>query len=146
MDTPDDAIIYTVTRPLREGEGSLEHIDAPFRSTAHFTQADINNNRIVYRPPLSDVGTDEKEFSFFFTGNLSNPTSCRSNTTCLIWHLMGLNFRSGYTECCNIQCTVQSNGTKISGCVNIPQFCDRFVAVIDVHIHLVLSITYIYLL
>ncbi|XP_069123568.1 extracellular matrix organizing protein FRAS1-like [Argopecten irradians] len=73
MDTPDTAIVYTVTRPLRDGEGTLEHIDTPFRPTSRFTQADINNNRIVYRPPLSDVGTKEREFSFYFTVSDDGP-------------------------------------------------------------------------
>ena len=67
-DTSDDHILFTVTHPLREGEGLLEHIDTPFQPVMTFTQDDINHNRVVYRPPSADIGTQEREFVFYFTG------------------------------------------------------------------------------
>ena len=68
LDTPDDEIVYSVLHPLQSDEGTLEHVRNPFVTIRRFTQADINNNRIIYRPPLQEIGTDEKEFSFTFTG------------------------------------------------------------------------------
>ncbi|KAL3876627.1 hypothetical protein ACJMK2_034445 [Sinanodonta woodiana] len=66
QDTPDDSIVYTIVKPLGENEGLLENIESPFRRIAKFTQDDINNNRIIYRPPDFDIGYKEREVSFTF--------------------------------------------------------------------------------
>ncbi|KAK3090989.1 hypothetical protein FSP39_016284, partial [Pinctada imbricata] len=66
LDTEDSDIRYSVIRPLGQGEGTLEHVQNPFVSISRFTQEDINNNRVIYRPPLQEIGTDEREFYFTF--------------------------------------------------------------------------------
>ncbi|XP_076458587.1 LOW QUALITY PROTEIN: extracellular matrix organizing protein FRAS1-like [Babylonia areolata] len=66
VDTGDRDLVYRLTSVLEEEEGSIEHIDFPFRPVLQFTQQDINNNYIVYRPPPTDIGTREKEVSIGF--------------------------------------------------------------------------------
>ncbi|KAL5018410.1 hypothetical protein ScPMuIL_004132 [Solemya velum] len=65
-DTSDQNLIYTITTSLAPSEGTLERVDHPFTSLFTFTQDDINNNRIVYRPPDSEIGTEEMVVSFTF--------------------------------------------------------------------------------
>ncbi|KAK7080023.1 Extracellular matrix protein fras1 [Halocaridina rubra] len=60
-------LVYTITHPLRFGEGSLFHIDSPGLELRQFTQADINDMKIIYMPPLGDMVMEEKEYSFKFT-------------------------------------------------------------------------------
>ena len=67
-DTVPDEIYYTVTKPLGEGHGMLEHVERPFKPVRSFTQEDINNNRIIFRPPEKEIGNRETEFTFYFTG------------------------------------------------------------------------------
>lgn len=67
-DTPDKKLVYTVTTSLAPSEGSLEHVNHPYTSLLTFTQDDINNNRIVYRPPDSGIDTEEMVVSFSFVG------------------------------------------------------------------------------
>ena len=67
-DTAADHIYYTITKPLGEDQGRLEHVERPFKSVRSFTQDDVNNNRIIYRPPEGRVGSREMEFIFYFTG------------------------------------------------------------------------------
>lgn len=31
--------------------GAIEHVDRPNTPVTHFTQADVNNGKILYRPP-----------------------------------------------------------------------------------------------
>lgn len=49
-------------------DGSLFNIDSPGLELRQFTQADINDMKIIYMPPLSDIGDEDKFFSFKFVG------------------------------------------------------------------------------
>ena len=66
LDTLDRDLVYRLTSLLGEDEGTVEHIDFPFKPVLQFTQQDINNNRILYRPPDQEIGLAEKEVSFSF--------------------------------------------------------------------------------
>jgi len=68
QDTGPAGIHYEVTQPLGLRDGSLEHVERPSRNVRRFTQEDVNNNRIIYRPPTSELGFREKDVFFFFTG------------------------------------------------------------------------------
>uniref|UniRef100_A0A3Q1CIX6 VWFC domain-containing protein n=1 Tax=Amphiprion ocellaris TaxID=80972 RepID=A0A3Q1CIX6_AMPOC len=50
-ETPNEKLIYNITKPLPPGQGAIEHRDRPYVPAKHFTQADVNNGKIVYRPP-----------------------------------------------------------------------------------------------
>ncbi|XP_048248290.1 extracellular matrix organizing protein FRAS1-like isoform X2 [Haliotis rufescens] len=65
-DTSPTDVIYAITTLLGEGEGMLEHIDTPFKPVLRFSQDDVNNNRIIYRPPDTDVGLTVKKVTFSF--------------------------------------------------------------------------------
>ena len=71
-DSSADTIYYTITEPLGKGQGTVEHVERPFKSVQQFTQEDVNNNRIIYRPPEKEIGNREKEFIFYFTGQLNS--------------------------------------------------------------------------
>ncbi|XP_060542993.1 extracellular matrix organizing protein FRAS1 [Pantherophis guttatus] len=63
--TPSEEITYNVTVPLPPNQGMVEHRDKPFFPVAAFTQTDINNGKIVYRPPSAASHIKElMEFSF----------------------------------------------------------------------------------
>jgi len=66
LDTRDRDLVYRLTSLLGADEGTIEHIDFPFKPVLQFTQQDINNNRILYRPPDHEIGLAEKEVSFNF--------------------------------------------------------------------------------
>lgn len=61
-------ITYTITQPLGPYDGSLFNIDSPGLELRQFTQADINDMKIIYMPPLGDIGDEDKFFSFKFVG------------------------------------------------------------------------------
>lgn len=65
----EEHLVYTITHPLGPHDGSLFHIDSPGLELRQFMQADINDMKIIYMPPLGDMGQEEKFFSFKFTGN-----------------------------------------------------------------------------
>ncbi|KAM3867993.1 extracellular matrix organizing protein FRAS1 [Diretmus argenteus] len=50
-ETPSKELIYNITKPLPHGQGAIEHRDRPQKAVTYFTQADVNNGKIVYRPP-----------------------------------------------------------------------------------------------
>ncbi|XP_055954387.1 extracellular matrix organizing protein FRAS1-like [Patella vulgata] len=50
--TKPTEIIYSITTLLGDDEGTVEHIEVPFKPVLRFTQDDVDNNRIIYRPPL----------------------------------------------------------------------------------------------
>ncbi|XP_036384589.1 extracellular matrix protein FRAS1-like [Megalops cyprinoides] len=75
-DTPSDKLVYDITRPLAQGQGVIEHLDRPHAPVRFFTQADVDNGRILYRPPpasshpselhcLTFSGTPEKWVLYF---------------------------------------------------------------------------------
>lgn len=61
-------LVYRITSSLGEGEGTVEHVNFQFRPVLQFTQEDVNNRRIIYRPPEEDIGIEEREVSFMFIG------------------------------------------------------------------------------
>ena len=69
-DTGPTGILFTITRPLRPYDGIVEHIERPTQALKSFTQDDVNNNRIIYRPPEAELGYKEKEVFFYFTGEI----------------------------------------------------------------------------
>jgi hypothetical protein len=71
-DTEDADIVYNIVRPLGQGEGTVEYVSHPFTPITRFSQEDINNNRVVYRPPAKELGAQEREFYFTFTGKEEN--------------------------------------------------------------------------
>lgn len=62
----DHDLVYRLTSLLGDEEGAVEHIDYPYVPVLRFTQADINNNRIIYRPPDEEMGLQAKDVSFTF--------------------------------------------------------------------------------
>ena len=72
QDTASDQIYYTISKPLGEDQGRLEHVERPFKPVSSFTQDDVNNNRIIYRPPDGLIVSRETEFTFFFTGKINS--------------------------------------------------------------------------
>ena len=67
LDTADRDLVYHITRPLSSADGIVEHIERPFVMVLEFTQEDINENRILYRPPKKDIGISQKTVTFMFT-------------------------------------------------------------------------------
>jgi hypothetical protein len=72
-DTLDDEIIYTITVHLKPSDGFLENKNFPLQPFTHFTQADVKNKKIIYHPPKLDVGKEEREVAFRFTGIIYIP-------------------------------------------------------------------------
>ncbi|XP_071953706.1 extracellular matrix organizing protein FRAS1-like [Antedon mediterranea] len=66
-DSPDTLLIYNITVPFAPDQGSIENIDQPEFTIRYFTQADINAQRIVYRPPRRDIGPNTLQFTMTFT-------------------------------------------------------------------------------
>ncbi|XP_075401034.1 extracellular matrix organizing protein FRAS1 [Tenrec ecaudatus] len=48
---PGREIIYNITQPLHPSQGLVEHRDQPRSPIRYFTQEDINQGKILYRPP-----------------------------------------------------------------------------------------------
>ncbi|KAK3859680.1 hypothetical protein Pcinc_034224 [Petrolisthes cinctipes] len=71
-------LVYTITHPLPPHHGSLFHLDSPGLELRQFMQSDINDMKIVYMPPLEDLGQEDKYFSFKFT--VSDQRSGEANT------------------------------------------------------------------
>lgn len=67
---PSEHLKYTITLPLGPNDGSLFHIDSPGLELRHFMQTDIDDMKIIYIPPFSDMGQEDKFFSFKFTGRV----------------------------------------------------------------------------
>ncbi|XP_023559071.1 extracellular matrix protein FRAS1 [Octodon degus] len=58
-------IVYNITQPLHPNQGVIEHRDQPLSPIRYFTQEDINQGKIVYRPPLAAPHLQEiMAFSF----------------------------------------------------------------------------------
>src|SRR5690606_34098397 len=61
VDTPDSAIVYTITGPVSHGR--IELTIAPGVAVASFTQDDLANNRVVYVHDSSENFTDSFDFT-----------------------------------------------------------------------------------
>ncbi|XP_064440740.1 extracellular matrix organizing protein FRAS1 isoform X1 [Mirounga angustirostris] len=48
---PSGKVIYNITLPLHPNQGIIEHRDQPHSPIQYFTQEDINQGKIMYRPP-----------------------------------------------------------------------------------------------
>ena len=45
--------------------GAIEHRDQPYTPVKHFTQADVNNGKLIYRPPQAPSHLQELyQYSF----------------------------------------------------------------------------------
>ncbi|KAK2507745.1 hypothetical protein MC885_004162, partial [Smutsia gigantea] len=62
---PSGEIIYNITLPLHPNQGIIEHRDHPHSPIRYFTQEDINQGKIMYRPPTAAPHLQEiMTFSF----------------------------------------------------------------------------------
>ncbi|MBZ3891170.1 Extracellular matrix protein FRAS1 [Sciurus carolinensis] len=62
---PSGKIIYNITLPLHPNHGIIEHRDQPHSPIRYFTQEDINQGKIMYRPPSAAAHLQEiMAFSF----------------------------------------------------------------------------------
>lgn len=95
-ESPAGKIIYNITAPLHANQGIIEHRDRPHSPIQSFTQEDINQGKIMYRPPAaaphlqeimaySFVGLPES-VKFYFTVSDGQHTSPE---TALTIHLLG---------------------------------------------------------
>ncbi|XP_069341542.1 extracellular matrix organizing protein FRAS1 [Eulemur rufifrons] len=64
---PSGQIIYNITLPLHPGQGTIERRDQPHSPIRHFTQEDVNQGRVVYRPPPAAPHLQEL-MAFSFAG------------------------------------------------------------------------------
>ncbi|KAF7462662.1 hypothetical protein GHT09_011752 [Marmota monax] len=65
---PSRKIIYNITRPLHPNHGIIEHRDQPHSPIRYFTQEDVNQGKIMYRPPSAAPHLQEI-MAFSFAGN-----------------------------------------------------------------------------
>ncbi|KAF7657675.1 hypothetical protein LDENG_00023850, partial [Lucifuga dentata] len=64
-ETPSEKLIYNITKPLPHGQGAIEHRDKPYTAAKLFSQADVNNGKIIYRPPQAPSHLQELyQYSF----------------------------------------------------------------------------------
>ncbi|XP_045551338.1 extracellular matrix organizing protein FRAS1 isoform X3 [Salmo salar] len=64
-ETPSEKLVYNITKPLPQGQGSVEHRDRPYNPVSFFSQADVNQGRILYRPPQAPSHLQELyQYSF----------------------------------------------------------------------------------
>ncbi|XP_029617840.1 extracellular matrix protein FRAS1 [Salmo trutta] len=66
-ETPSEKLVYNITKPLPQGQGSVEHRDRPYNQVSFFSQADVNQGRILYRPPQAPSHLQEL-YQYSFTG------------------------------------------------------------------------------
>ncbi|CAN9512669.1 unnamed protein product [Ophioblennius macclurei] len=65
LETPTEKLLYDITKPLPAGQGAIEHRERPHVPVKHFTQADVNDGKIVYRPPQAPSHLQELyQYSF----------------------------------------------------------------------------------
>ncbi|KAM7019160.1 LOW QUALITY PROTEIN: extracellular matrix organizing protein FRAS1 [Tautogolabrus adspersus] len=66
-ETPSDKVVYNVTKALPPGHGAIEHRDRAYTHVKLFTQSDVNNGKIIYRPPPAPSHLQEL-YQYSFTG------------------------------------------------------------------------------
>ncbi|XP_072243382.1 extracellular matrix organizing protein FRAS1 isoform X1 [Leuresthes tenuis] len=66
-ETPNEKLIYNITKPLLPGQGAIEHRDRPYTAVKHFSQADVNSGKIIYRPPAAPSHLQEL-YQYAFIG------------------------------------------------------------------------------
>ncbi|XP_062964839.1 extracellular matrix organizing protein FRAS1 isoform X1 [Cynocephalus volans] len=64
---PSERIIYNITLPLHPNQGIIEHRRQPHTPVRYFTQEDINQGKIMYRPPPAAPHLQEL-MAFSFAG------------------------------------------------------------------------------
>ncbi|ELW63934.1 Extracellular matrix protein FRAS1 [Tupaia chinensis] len=64
---PSGKILYNITVPLHPNQGIIEHRDQPLSPIRYFTQDDINQGKIMYRPPTAAPHLQEL-MAFSFAG------------------------------------------------------------------------------
>ncbi|XP_037685994.1 extracellular matrix protein FRAS1 isoform X5 [Choloepus didactylus] len=64
---PSGNIIYNITLPLHPNQGIIEHRDQPHSPIQYFTQEEINQGKIIYRPPAAAPHLQEI-MAFSFSG------------------------------------------------------------------------------
>lgn len=69
-DSPDPELVYNITQPLLRGQGTIEHLERPYSPLELFTQADVNAEKVVYRPPPTEIGSSAQQYQFYFTGKI----------------------------------------------------------------------------
>uniref|UniRef100_A0A672YIC3 VWFC domain-containing protein n=1 Tax=Sphaeramia orbicularis TaxID=375764 RepID=A0A672YIC3_9TELE len=68
-ETPSEKLIYNITKPLPPGQGAIEHRDRPHVHVKHFTQDDVDNGKIIYRPPQAPTHLQEL-YQYSFIGEI----------------------------------------------------------------------------
>ncbi|XP_037832589.1 extracellular matrix protein FRAS1 isoform X2 [Kryptolebias marmoratus] len=64
-ETPSEKLVYNITKPLLPGQGAIEHRDRPYKPVKSFTQADVDDGKMIYRPPPAPAHLQELyQFSF----------------------------------------------------------------------------------
>ncbi|XP_054995058.1 extracellular matrix organizing protein FRAS1 [Sorex araneus] len=62
---PSGKIIYNITLPLHPNQGTIEYKDQPHSPIRYFSQEDVNQGRVLYRPPTAAPHLQEiMAFSF----------------------------------------------------------------------------------
>ncbi|XP_061672611.1 extracellular matrix protein FRAS1 isoform X3 [Syngnathoides biaculeatus] len=73
-ETPSDRLVYNITKPLPAEQGTIEHRDRPYMAVKHFTQADVDKGKIVYRPPQAPSHLQELYQYSFIVSDGENTT------------------------------------------------------------------------
>ncbi|KPP66085.1 hypothetical protein Z043_115451, partial [Scleropages formosus] len=73
-DVPFEKLIYSITKPLAQEQGTIEHKDKPYIPVYTFTQADVNNGRVLYRPPPGQSSLSKLHRCSFSVSNGNNTT------------------------------------------------------------------------
>ncbi|XP_059921872.1 extracellular matrix protein FRAS1 isoform X2 [Gadus macrocephalus] len=66
-ESPSHKLIYNITTPLMPGQGAIEHRDVPYQAVRFFSQADVDDGKILYRPPSAPAHLQEL-YQYSFTG------------------------------------------------------------------------------
>ncbi|KAJ3603631.1 hypothetical protein NHX12_028376, partial [Muraenolepis orangiensis] len=66
-ESPSHKLIYNVTAPLLPGQGAIEHRAVPYQAVSFFSQADVDDGNILYRPPAAASHLQEL-YQYSFTG------------------------------------------------------------------------------